>query len=150
MNVRVTALFYNSTLWLSEICCTVQTISCRLIFQKRAKLGHNLQCYMFTWCRLTLFPSFSFPNFWATVWKITYRKGREIFIGSADIIASKQFYLLSANQSANHLKASTSTPFPPGQPKCKCLGGCLRVACGLPVGRMIKFWIDGTWLFAKF
>ena len=40
-------MFYNSTLWLSEIYCTVQTISCRLIFHKRTKLGHNLQCYMF-------------------------------------------------------------------------------------------------------
>ena len=47
MNVTVTALIYNSTLWLSEICCTVQTLSCRLVFQKREKLGHNLQCYMF-------------------------------------------------------------------------------------------------------
>ena len=98
-----------------------------------------------TWCRFTLFPSISFPNFWATLWKITYRKGREIFIGSADIIASKQFYLLSANQSANHFKASTSPPSPLGNPSANAQG----VAWGLPVGRMIKFWIDSTWLFAK-
>ena len=53
---------------------------------------------------------------------------------------SKQTILFIICQSiCQSFKSFHISPFPPGQPKCKCLGGCLRVACGKD-DKVLNWW----------
>ena len=140
MNVTVTALFYNSTLWLSEICCTVQTLSCRLVFQKGEKLGHNLQCYMFihppgadSLCSLL------FSQLLSHCVEDYLQKGKRNIYWISWYHSKQTILFIICQSICQSFKSFHISPFPPGQPKCKCPGGYLRVACGKD-DKVLNWW----------